>query len=247
MRREDVQHLWSLPGGTPELCAREVHVWSASLDLDAFELEQMRAVLSRDELLRSERSPLIAERNRFAAGRGLLRQVLSQYIATDPADIQFAYGQAGKPYLIENPHDIRFNISHSGDVALIALAQGREVGVDIETICDMSEMEDIAARFFSDDARTEYASAECSNRRQVFFKCWTEKEAVSKCTGQGIADEQPLIVDDITIIPLAPALGYAASLAISGPALKLRTWRWPQPTATMESHREVTTLTGAFL
>jgi 4'-phosphopantetheinyl transferase len=246
MPHKNIQHLWAPLASPPSLEDGEVHVWSASLCLDPHELALMREVLSPDELLRCERSPLLQERNRFIAGRGLLRHVLAPYVHLDPAEIQLAYGYAGKPYLADDSLDIEFNISHSGDLALIAITAGREVGVDVERICDMPEMDEIVARFFTDRAKAEYQAAALVDRLQVFFRCWTEKEAVSKCTGQGIADEQPLPVDNISIIPLAPAMGYAGALAISGPSLKLRTWMWQQPCERVATpHQPV--VAGVFL
>lgn len=229
MRRDDVQHVWTPCFGTPELHDGEVHVWSASLKVSKFQLEQLRAVLSQDEILRSERSPLIEERNRFTVGRGVLRHVLAPYVNADPQQIRFTYGHAGKPYLIDNPFSIHFNMSHSADLALVAVTRGREIGVDIEKVCDMPEMEDIVLRFFSDDAKTEFQSAPIAERVQVFYRCWTEREAISKCTGDGIAEDKPMPIAGISVIPLFPAMGYAGSLAISGAALKLRTWQFVVP------------------
>jgi 4'-phosphopantetheinyl transferase len=243
----DVQHLWTPRGTIPELCDGEAHVWSASLAVSRFELEQMRAVLSSDELLRSERSPLIEERNRFTVGRGLLRQVLAPYLNVEADELQFTYGHAGKPYLVNNPHNIHFNISHSGDIALVAVTRAREIGVDVEKISDMPEMDDIVSRFFSDGAKAEFQSAPVADRLEVFFKCWTEREAISKCTGDGIADEKPLSVQGITVIPLSPAMGYVGALAINGPAVKVRTWRWAQSGNAVGTEPFAVAVTGAFL
>jgi 4'-phosphopantetheinyl transferase len=248
MSHNQFQHLWAPLAEPPVLRDGEVHVWSASLCLDPQELSLMREVLSPNELERCERSPLFEERNRFVAGRGLLRHLLAPYLHREPAEIQFAYGYAGKPYFPDDSTDVEFNISHSGDFALVAVTTGREVGVDVERICDMPEMDEMVRRFFSDSARAEYQqSATPADRLQVFFKCWTEKEAISKCTGQGIADEQPLFVENISVIPLVPAIGYAGALAISGPALKLRTWRWQHSCRSVDTEPAFAAATGVFL
>jgi 4'-phosphopantetheinyl transferase len=247
MQPDIVQHLWTPRCATPELCDGEVHVWSASLAVSELELERMRAVLSRDEILRSERSPLVQEQNRFAMGRGFLRHALAPYLEIPANEIQFTYGHAGKPYLVNNPRDIHFNISHSGDIALVAVTAEREIGVDVERICPMPEMDDIVARFFSDDAKLEFQSAPMAERVQVFFKCWTEREAICKCTGDGIADEKPPAVQGIGVVPLFPAAGYVASLAVNGTAVKVRTWRWPQSTKAAITDQLPAVATGVFL
>jgi 4'-phosphopantetheinyl transferase len=247
MQLDDVQHLWTPQCATPPLSDGEVHVWSASLTLADFELEAMRAVLSRDEILRSERSPLMQERNRFTAGRGLLRHVLAQYLDIQAQEIQFTYGHAGKPYLVANPLNIHFNISHSGDVALVAVTAAREIGVDVERICTMPEMDDIVVRFFSDDAKREFQSAPLAERVQVFFKCWTEHEAMTKCTGDGIADEKPLAPHGMTVLPLFPAVGYVGALAVSGAAARVRTWRWQQCDPVGTTAHSATVATSVFL
>lgn len=247
MRRDPIQHLWTPRVAVPDLCDGEAHLWSASLTARDFELEQMRAVLSHDERLRSERSPLIEERNRFAVGRGLLRHVLASYLQVDAPQIQFAYGHAGKPYLVDNPRNIHFNISHSGDIALIAITRAREIGVDVEKICDMPEMEDIVSRFFSDAAKAQFQSVPVADRVGTFFKCWTEREAVSKCTGDGIAEDTPSSVEGISVAPLFPAIGYVGAFAITGSAVKLRTWRWAQSANPVGTERFTPAATGVFL
>ncbi len=243
----EIQHLWIPPGTQPSLSANEVHVWSASLSINPLTLDAMRNVLSTDELLRCERSPLISEQNRFIAGRGSLRHILADYLDTDPGAVQFAYGHAGKPFLTNASHDINFNISHSGDLALIAVSVGREIGVDVELMSELPEMTEIAHRFFADRARAEFLSTPPVDRVQVFYKCWTEKESISKCTGQGITEEYPLPVDDITITRLSPALGYAASLAVSGSPLNVRTWRWSHSALSVDSELPCSAATGVFL
>jgi 4'-phosphopantetheinyl transferase len=247
MQHDDVQHLWTPGGATAELRDGEVHVWSASLDVADAELDRMRDVLSSDELQRSKRSPLIKERNRFTVGRGLLRHIVATYLEIKPREIQFKYGHAGKPYLVDNRRNIHFNISHSGDIALIAVARSREIGVDVEKICDMPEMDEIVSRFFSDEAKGDFQSAPISDRTRVFFKCWTDREAISKCTGDGIAEEKPLSTQGISVVPLFPALGYVGALAINGSSIKSRTSRWPQSGNAVDTEPATAAPTGVFL
>jgi len=247
MQHSQVHFLWPPSRTQPILRNDEVHVWSVSLSVADPILQELRGALSNDELLRCQRSPLLQEQNRFIAGRGSLRHILALYLDTEPQVIQFGYGHAGKPFLTNPSHDIRFNISHSGDLALIAVTLGREIGVDVELMSVMPEMTEIANRFFSDQAKTEFLATPTGERVEVFYKCWTEKESISKCTGDGITEEKPLPADDITVFPLSPATGYAASLAIRGPASELHTWHWPHQLPPVDSEHPYPVAAGAFL
>jgi 4'-phosphopantetheinyl transferase len=247
MQHSQVHYLWTPALTQPILRDDEVHVWSVALSLNEPTLQELRSVLSSDELLRSQRSPLVQEQNRFIAGRGSLRHILAWYLDTDPQVIQFGYGHAGKPFLPNPSCDIRFNISHSGDLALIAITLGREIGIDVEFMSEMPEMTEIASRFFSDQAKTEFLTAATGERVEVFYKCWTEKESISKCTGEGITEEKPLPANDITVFPLLPATGYAASLAIRGPATNVRTWHWSHQFQPVDSEHPYPVAAGAFL
>lgn len=210
-------------------------------------LQGLRHLLSPDELGRCQRSPLIHEQNRFIAGRGALREILASYLEIAPAAVQFAYGHAGKPYLINGTRDIRFNISHSADLALIAVSLKHEIGIDLEFMAEMPEMADIAARFFSESAKAEFFCAEPDDRMNTFYKCWTEKEAISKCTGVGITEENPKPSDGITLMPLSPASGYAASLAVLGNGLNVQTWRWNRSLISVDTEQIAAAATGVFL
>jgi 4'-phosphopantetheinyl transferase len=230
MQPNAIEELWPVPRTLPALAANEVHVWSASLDGSDSELATLRQVLSIDEIARCDRAPLVEVRNHFIAARGLLRHVLASYLGVAPGGLQFVYGKAGKPYLANNPDGLHFNISHSGDLALIAVTSGCEVGIDLERISDLPEADDIAARFFCDEAKAEFRSASAPDRLPVFFRCWTRKEAIAKCTGAGIAEEQPASADGIYVMDIAPAHEYAAALAVASSGGRFRFMSWPQHT-----------------
>lgn len=243
----NIEHSWRLATTSPPLRADHVHVWSVSLCVDPETLEAMRNVLSTDELSRCERSPLVHEQNRFIAGRGSLRHILASYLNTAPGAVQFGYGHAGKPYLLHPAHDLRFNISHSGDLALIAVSLHCDIGVDVELMNELPEMTEIAVRFFSDAAKKQFLSSSAENRLETFYKSWTEKESVSKCTGQGIVEEHPVPADDISVMQLTPAVGYAASLAVRGPVQNVHTWRWSHTVSCVEAELADAAATGSFL
>jgi 4'-phosphopantetheinyl transferase len=222
----------------------EVHVWSACLD-DLPEAA-LRAPLSPDERERGGRFHFERDRRRFVTARGLLRALLGRYLDVDPADLLFGYGPRGKPFLAGRD-ELRFNLSHSGGLALLAFARGCEVGVDVEQVRPVPESEDIARHCFSAREGEELRSLRADERGAAFFRCWTRKEAFIKATGDGLS--LPLDAFDVTLAPgeparllrvrgepeavhrfwledLRPAEGFAGALAVEGKAKRvvLRTW-----------------------
>jgi 4'-phosphopantetheinyl transferase len=168
----------------PELADNEVHVWRADLT-DATQAEKnWRTLLSVDESERSLRFRFAKDRQNFIAVRALLRRLLASYLDRAPEKLVFVYSPAGKPALYES--EIRFNLSHSGEVALLAFARNREVGIDLELVRRNVEVESIAHRFFSPHEQQELAAIDGDERFQAFFRGWTRKEAYLKATGAGL-------------------------------------------------------------
>jgi 4'-phosphopantetheinyl transferase len=187
---------WLLPLPEPHA---EVRVWRASLDLPDELLGQLRPCLSEDERTRAERFYFERDQGRFVVARATLRSALGSHLGIEPAAVGFVYGPHGKPSLAPplDQTDWRFNVSHSGGTALIALAQGCEVGVDVEQIRAVPDAEKIAERCFSRRERATMATQPAAGRDKAFLRCWTRKEAYLKGTGFGITE--PL--QRIEIIP----------------------------------------------
>ena len=160
----------------------EVRVWTLSLDGDA-----ARAVdfLSPDEKSRAERFRFDGHRQRFVCGRAGLRRVLGACTESDPASLEFRYGSHGKPALTAFPQ-LGFNLSHSGGRAVIAVAIGAKVGVDLEHVRLVPRWETIAQRNFSTAEYDALAELPREIRDLAFFVCWTRKEAFVKAVGGGI-------------------------------------------------------------
>ena len=135
--------LWGLPPSDLALSSDHIHVWCASLDQPASCVQQFAQSLSADERVRAERFHFEQHRNRFIAGRGLLRMILSYYTGIEPSRLQFCYGSRDKPALVETSGGgtLRFNLSHSQGLALYAVTRNREIGVDLERIRPISEAE----------------------------------------------------------------------------------------------------------
>jgi 4'-phosphopantetheinyl transferase len=110
---------------------QEVHLWQVNLDLPTADLSPFIQILSPDEQQRAQRYYRKRDRDCFIVGRGTLRQILSQYTAQSPQQLQFTYGQKGKPALAGHP--LQFNLSHSQDLSLVAVSQ-YPLGVDLEYI-----------------------------------------------------------------------------------------------------------------
>jgi 4'-phosphopantetheinyl transferase len=198
---------WQPATHPPPLTADDVHVWRIALEVSDALLTHYRATLSDDERQRAERFHFEKHRRHFIAGRGALRALLGRYLARRPEDVGFVYGTQGKPALADeaNGHPLRFNLTHSHHLALLAVTHGRAIGVDIEHLRTNLERdgEALAERFFSPREAAVLRSLSLELRREAFFHCWTRKEAYIKAQGQGLA--LPLDQFDVTLHPDEPA------------------------------------------
>jgi 4'-phosphopantetheinyl transferase len=181
----------NIPPTTPTvLPPGEVNVWLLRLEATPAKFEQLRALLSPDEASRAARFLRNADRERFTISRGRMRQVLAQYLAADPRDIQFAYENQGKPFLKKTAAHapLHFNLSHSHQLGLLAVSSTSPVGIDIEHAKDTLDAPGLAKRFFSDAESAIIAGApDADALRRRFYTCWTRKEAFVKALGSGIA------------------------------------------------------------
>lgn len=185
----------------------EAHLWWIPLTAGAREIELHRQVLPPDESERAGRFYFEQHRLKFTIAHGAMRRILSGYVHLPPRELKFTYGPKGKPEFTarQNPDRVRFNLSHSEDLALLAVARNQELGADVEFIkSDFGGME-IAERFFSaSEVRTLFA-LDASEQNAAFFSCWTRKEAFIKAVGEGLS--LPLDSFDVAFAPGAkPAL-----------------------------------------
>lgn len=193
------------PGAMPALGTGEVHVWRTALDLAPDQVQRLRESLSPDERARAARFHFERDRVRFTVARAGLRALLGRYLGLAPSAIGFAYGDHGKPHLAAPAPagDLRFNVSHSGGVALYAVARGREVGVDVEGHRADFATAEIAEGFFSLAERRALSALPAERRCEAFFACWARKEAYIKARGLGLS----LALDgfDVSLAPGEPA------------------------------------------
>jgi 4'-phosphopantetheinyl transferase len=201
----------------------EIHVWQTELDLEPEELERLERTLSVDERARAMRFHFARDRQRFIAARGAVRSILGSYLGVDPRQIQFLYDRHGKP-AVQGPVDdgnLRFNLSHSDGLALVATTRGRELGVDLERIRTDIDCDALAEKFFS-PREVEVLRALAANQKyEAFFSCWTRKEAYVKARGVGLS----LLLD-----------GFDVSLAQGEPAAVLKTYDDPREASRWSLH-----------
>jgi 4'-phosphopantetheinyl transferase len=215
----------------------EVHVWSASRRMPREHLIRLAGTLSEDEHDRAERYVSKSVRDRFIAGRGALRTLLGRYLGCDPRSVHFRFGGEGRPELafFQNDAGLDFNVSHSHDLTLIAIARGRRIGIDLERIRPIPEVEAIVRDFFTATERADWASLPEDERLGAFFDGWTRKEAVLKAIGVGLSVspggvEVSLTETDqiclryiesgdkrshqLSFVPLPNIAGYVSALAV---------------------------------
>ncbi|MGA7138701.1 MAG: 4'-phosphopantetheinyl transferase superfamily protein [Terriglobales bacterium] len=203
-RRPDTS--WSQAASPPAFPAGRVDVWRLGLDERETAGSEV-SILSPDEVARASRFHFEKDRLHFTRCRSSLRQLLAGYLQIPAADVRFEYLPGGKPRLVaeQNPRALQFNVSHSANMALIAVGSERRLGVDIEKIRDDVDTNSLAERFFSLRERAGLQALPDRLRVQGFFACWTRKEAFLKATGDGLSF--PLADFSVTTHPdLDPAL-----------------------------------------
>jgi 4'-phosphopantetheinyl transferase len=234
--------IWSPAPASLSLQPGEVHVWRLTLDGP---VDRFLDLLQPDEHARANRFYFPRDRNHFAIARGFLRLLLGRYLQADPKQLQFVYGAWGKPALADESREssLRFNMSHSHGVALYAVTDEREIGVDVEHVRADFASNDIARRFFSPFEFGVLCGLPEDDQVNGFFRCWTRKEAYIKATGRVMS--QPLDGFDVTLeseagaallrnddgsherwlivnIPVGPS--YAGALAVEKPVDNIRYW-----------------------
>jgi 4'-phosphopantetheinyl transferase len=184
----------------PQLPPGEVHVWRLELD---------------------PRRPRASHRE--------LREVLARYLDEQAEAIELVEGKRGKPRLAPEPPPLRFNLSHSGALVLVALSSDREVGVDVERVKPGRSFAALAERALAPEEAAAVREAPESDRANVFYELWTRHEARLKCLGQGLGPAPPQApAVTVETLPIDP--GYAAAVAATGPApLQLRCWTFGPP------------------
>jgi 4'-phosphopantetheinyl transferase len=217
--------------------------------LEAAYLRRLEQNLSADDRERASRFRFARDRDRFIGARGLLREILALYLNASPRRLSFGYSAHGKPFLAgEEYRTLRFNVSHSFDAMLLAIAHMREVGVDVEGVRDNGlAMEEIYETVLSEPEKQALARLGGEDKRTTFLRFWTLKEAYIKADGRGVSlpleridvsapGGRVAMLDEATgewrtcpgweLRTLAALPGYVAALATEGQDWRLALWQW---------------------
>ena len=198
------------------LANHAVAVWSVRIDPPPAAAAQLEALLTAEEIARADRFRGEHLRRAFVASRGALRILLGHYAGIAPRDVRLAFGPQGKPALAP-PSAIAFNLSHSGQLAMYAFTRDCALGIDVEHVRPVADLQAIAARFFAPAEAAELLELPATPQRErAFFSCWTRKEAYVKAIGTGLST--PLDSFRVTLRPgepprLAAVGGDPAALA----------------------------------
>jgi 4'-phosphopantetheinyl transferase len=197
--------VWDTLSEHPDLPENQVHIWLIPLEQPAESLPDYKSDLSDEELECASRFHFERDRRRYLVSHSCLRRLLGAYLGVQPSSIQFEIAEHGKPHLGGDLAGARlnFNLAHSGEIALAAFCRFAVVGVDIEQVHALPDMQQVAARFFSQHEQAQLAQLPQDQRERAFFKYWTCKEAFIKNIGDGLY--YPLDQFDIDLHPDQPA------------------------------------------
>jgi 4'-phosphopantetheinyl transferase len=232
---------WPILDRAPTLGLNDVHLWRVRLVCDEPTLRSLESVLAPAERQRADHFHYPRDRRRYVVGRGRLRLLLGEYLSRTPSEISIETTTLGKPSVADQPSEgLRFNLAHSEELALIAIAKGREIGVDVERERPEVDCVELAKRFFAPEELAALAASPPAERHTVFYRCWTRKEAYIKAIGLGMqipldsfavtaeSDSAALIhtthdpsqIRKWELRSLFPMSGFAAAVAVEG-----RYWR----------------------
>lgn len=144
------------------------------------------SVLDKTELIRAKRFYFERHQRRFTVARAMLRHIIAQYVNIHPANLLFSYTKYGKPYLSENTEQIQFNLSHSCDLALLAIGSEFQLGIDVEFFSARS-YDDMAKHLFSENEKMQLNQIPRNLKPWTFFRIWAQKEAFIKACGLGLS------------------------------------------------------------
>lgn len=217
---------------------QEVHVWSASLTVSMQQIFAFEQTLATDERHRANRFRFEQDKTRFIASRGMLRDILSRYLNLEPDQVQFAYGEYGKPTLASTiKHTgLEFNLSHSGAMAVYAIAHQKQVGIDVEQHRFLNNLNPLVQQCLSPKELEVFLTLEPAHQQTTFFHYWTGKEAYLKAIGKGLAvpleqieipldtskptkllvEESAFQSNDWYLQTVPVSTGYSAALVVEG-------------------------------
>src|SRR6185437_10433726 len=232
---------WPHAEPVPQLETNGVHVWAWDLDCPPHDSDW--SVLSNEETLRARRFVYPVDRDRYVRAHATMRTLLGGYLGIEAARINFSTHAYGKPQFEPAPGapSIHFNLTHSNNIAALAISRDYLLGIDVERIRPIDS--DIAEHHFSAHELLILGGLPASLWLAGFYRCWTSKEALLKGEGMGlnlpldgfdveVHPDRPAALLGVTpptnislawsLIELQPADGFAGTLAVHDPAKTFR-------------------------
>lgn len=233
----------------PTLGQAEIQVWRINLAQDTAGEDRLKACLSAEERERTGRFHFAHDRRRFVIRRAALRHLLAAHLSVSPDAVRFLPGSHGKPGLLgqAGPAGLRFSCSHSADLGLVAMARGRELGVDLEQHRPLADAGDLTNAFFSPCEIAELKGVPPELKARSFFDCWSRKEAFVKAIGLGLSfplhrfavslapdqpaallrvEDDPGAVNRWKMLSLDITADYSAALVFEGRDANLKCFEW---------------------
>lgn len=234
---------WVSSPPTLALEPNEAHVWLVRADAAELCAACCSELLSSAERERAGKFKFAKDCRLYTAAHAALRSILGGYLKIAPADLHFETGRMGKPRLASRftKDPLEFNLSHSHELALIAVTIESEIGVDVERVRGDFAFAEIAARYFTAREVIELRALPQAMQQRAFYQCWTAKEALLKARGVGLSgelDEVAVFLDSDDLVQvncallewslraLDPGEGYVGALALEGEDRPLRCFRW---------------------
>jgi len=244
---------WTSPVGPLILTTNQVDLWRIRLLEGVDVVHRSSGLLSQDEIQRANCFHFERDKRRFIVARAAMRQILGEYLRIAPQDIVFSYGANGKPELLAalNEPRVSFNLSHSGELGLVAVGHSVRLGIDIEMVNPTFATAEVAGRFFSTTEVNTLRTISTKNQVEAFFRCWTRKEAYTKALGDGLsvpmhsfevafaAGVQPALLRSgsgseeasrWSMYDIDVGAEYKAALVAEGSVHHLRRWQWKAKT-----------------
>jgi 4'-phosphopantetheinyl transferase len=232
---------WSEPESSPRLGKRELHIWRARIDVSSAVQTTLTCHLDVHEQQKASQFVFERDRHRYQAAHGIVREILGHYLRQPPSELRFVLAPHGKPMLAkEASRDLRFNFSRAEGLFLLAVAVGREVGIDVERIRADFADESLETTVLTERERA--ALPHSLDRDREFFLRWTCKEAYIKARGQGLQiplksfevlfdrEHSPrLRCSDRTrwhVASFLPSEHFVATVVAEGTDTRIGFWNW---------------------
>lgn len=185
------------------LTERTIHLWYIPYDVITVSLNSLFSILSVEEQNKANDFYFNKHKTAYILRKLALRVILSQYCMINPNAINFKYNYYQKPYFVTNPFNLQFNMSHSHNMAILAITKKHPIGVDIECIKPIKNITGIANQLFSPQEYSKFVLVPSNQKIETFYKIWTRKEAFIKAIGKGFS--YPLNAFDVSFNCNEPA------------------------------------------